>query len=266
MEIFPSIGRRCNNGWGWYKTTPPTSTMEQLNTNNKTILGITAHPDDHVCYAGTILKLQKQGYSYVEVVLSDAEESGMIKDGERVVAVEKSEQLNIRWNHEFALARKLLDIKEVHRMKLPNLGIEYSKESVMSLMEIVRRVRPEIALIHHPEDYMSDHIQASYLSLEALKVSSYSFRLDLGKNHRTPRVYYFEGVSPIDADVLVDITEEFSQKIEVLEVYGSQFGDRAHQLIDGTTAYRGYPRRVKHAEAFEIPKNYPQWEIGEMYD
>jgi len=224
----------------------------------KYVLGITAHPDDHISYAGTVFKLKKQGYSYAEVVLSDAEESGMVKDGQRIVTVDKEEQLSVRGN-EFDNAVELMGINPVFRLGLPNLGVEYTKENALTLLKIIREVRPEIALIHHPTDYMHDHIAASYLSLEALKISAYSFRLDLGANWRTPCVLYFEGVSPIDADVLVDITAEYDKKLELLKIYGSQFEDRSFRLTQGTALYRGYPRRTDYAEAFEIPKNYPLW-------
>lgn len=229
--------------------------------NKKYILGITAHPDDHVSFAGTVLKLAKLGYAYAEIVLSDAEESGMVKRGKRLTQVNKVEQLDVRWNTEFAQARELLMIDKVYRLRLPNIGIQYSKSSALKIMRIVRALRPQIVFIHHPTDYMSDHIQASYLSLEAVKIAAYSFRLDLGKNWRTPTVLYFEGVNPIDANVLVDITDEYDQKLRVLQAYGSQFGDRSFQLIEGAAKYRGYARRTKYAEAFEVPQNYPMWEV-----
>ncbi|MCA9391692.1 PIG-L family deacetylase [candidate division WWE3 bacterium] len=231
---------------------------------NKTkyILGITAHPDDHISFAGTVIKLGKMGYSYAEIVLSDAEESGMVKGGQRLVRVDKREHLDVRWNTEFAEAARILNIKSLYRLGLPNIGIEYSKNTALTIMQIVRSVRPEIAFVHHPSDYMSDHIQAAYVSLEAIKLAAYSFRLDLGNNWRTPVVLHFEGVNPIDAQVLVDISAEFEEKLKVLHAYGSQFGDRSFQLTEGAAKYRGYARRTALAEAFEIPKNYPMWEIG----
>ncbi|PIT93067.1 MAG: hypothetical protein COU06_01905 [Candidatus Harrisonbacteria bacterium CG10_big_fil_rev_8_21_14_0_10_38_8] len=226
----------------------------------KYILGITAHPDDHISFAGTVLKLQKQGYRYAEIVLSRAEESGMIKEGERLISVDKKDQEEKR-SKEFSSAVRLLKIDPVYQLDLPNIGVSYEKETALELMRIIRALQPEMLFIHHPDDYMNDHIQASYLGLEAAKIASYSFRLDLGKNWRTPKVLYFEGVNPINAEVLVDITDEYNQKLEILKIYGSQFDDRGFQLVEGTSRYRGYPRRTQRAEAFEVPKNYPLWEI-----
>lgn len=232
------------------------SNQEKLIKINKAVLAITAHPDDHVSIAGTILKLRDKGYKFYEVVLSDAEESGMIKGGKRVVKVNKKEHLGIR-KKEFEKASKILGTEKVFRLHLENLNIQYSKESLFKLIKIIREIRPEIAFIHHPKDYMHDHVAASYLSLEALKTASYSFALHLGKNFRVPTVLYFEGVNPINPDVLVDITDYFDKKMEIAKIYGSQMGSRSFQLLESTASFRGYFARVKYAEAFEVPENFP---------
>ena len=227
-----------------------------LSKVNKAILGITAHPDDHVSFAGTIPKLRDKGYKFYEVVLSDAEESGMIKNGKRVVKVDKQEQLEVR-KKEFTRASKILGTEKVFRLNLENLNIQYSKKSLFKLMKIIREIRPEIAFIHHPKDYMHDHVAASYLSLEALKTASYSFALHLGENFRVPMVLQFEGVNPINPDVLVDITDYFDKKMEVAKIYGSQMGSRSYQLVESAASFRGYFARAKYAEAFEVPENFP---------
>lgn len=232
------------------------SEQEKLAKINKVILAITAHPDDHISFAGTILKLRNKGYKFYEVVLSDAEESGMIKASKRVVKVDKKEQLKVR-QKEFEKASKILGAEKVFKLHLENLNIQYSKESLFALMKIIREIRPEIAFIHHPKDYMHDHMAASYLSLEALRTASYSFVLHLGKNFRVPIALYFEGVNPINPDVLVNITDYFDKKMEIAKVYGSQMGSRSFQLMESAASFRGYFARVKYAEGFEVPENYP---------
>ncbi|MBM4402628.1 MAG: PIG-L family deacetylase [Candidatus Cloacimonetes bacterium] len=230
--------------------------VNDLSKINKAILAITAHPDDHISFAGTVLKLKDKGYKFYEVVLSDGEEAGIIKRGKRMVKVDKREQLKVR-KKEFEKASKILGTEKVFRLHLANLNIQYSKESLFKLMKIIREIRPEIAFIHHPKDYMHDHIAASYLSLEALKTASYSFALNLGQNFRVPMVFLFEGVNPINPDVLVDISDYFDKKMELAKVYGSQMGSRSFQLMESAASFRGYFARVKYAEAFEVPENYP---------
>lgn len=230
------------------------------NTNsNRNILAITAHPDDHISFAGTVFKLQEKGFTYNEVVLSEAEESGMIKEGKRLIKVDKQEQLEKR-RQEFERASRLLQIREVFRLELPNFGIDYSKETMLRLVEIIRKIRPEICLIHSEKDYMRDHEKAYELSLEALRIVAISARLDLGKNFRVPQVLCFEGVAPIVPDLLVDITRYFDRKLELLKVYDSQMDSRSWQLSKSQAELRGYGRRTQYAEGFETTKKLPLYQ------
>lgn len=230
--------------------------------NNRNILAITAHPDDHISFAGTVFRLQEKGFTYNEVVLSEAEESGMVKEGKRIVGVDQQEQLKKR-GQEFEQASNLLRTKEVFRLKLPNFGVDYSKETLLRLVGIIRKLRPDICLIHSEKDYMRDHEKAHELSLEALRIAAISARLDLGKNFRVSQVLCFEGVTPIVPDVLVDISDVFDRKLELLQIYESQVDSRAWQLTQSQTQLQGYGRRTRFAEAFEITKKFPLYQDWE---
>lgn len=225
----------------------------------KNILSITAHPDDHVSFAGTVFELQKQGFDYYEVVLSEAEESGMVKNGRRLTKVNQPEQLKKR-RQEFKKASQLLGTHQAFQLKLPNLDIGYSKKAMLKLVKIIREVRPEICLIHGKTDYMRDHEQAHILALEALRIAAISARLDLGKNFRVPQVLCFEGVAPIVPDVLIDITDVYDKKLKLLKVYESQVDSRSWQLTKALAELRGYGRRTKFAEAFEVTKKFPTFQ------
>lgn len=232
--------------------------MEQT----KNLLAITAHPDDHISFAGTVFKLQEKGFTYNEVVLSEAEESGMVKEGKRIVEVDQQEQLKKR-GQEFGQASNLLRTKEVFRLKLPNFGIDYSKETLLRLVEIIRKLRPDTCLIHSEKDYMRDHEKTHELSLEALRIAAISARLNLGKNFRVPCVLCFEGVAPIIPDVLVDITDYFDRKLKLLRIYDSQVDSRVRQLTQSQAQLRGYGRRTRFAEGFEITKKFPLYQNWE---
>ena len=229
---------------------------------NKRVLSIVAHPDDHICFAGTVLKLRKRGYDYFEIVLSDAEESGMInKKGKRKKKVNKEEHLRERFL-EFKKASKILGTKEVFRMKLENLNVKYNKKVHFKLIKTIRSIRPDIAIIHHRKDYILDHVEANRIAIEALRGASYKYALHLGKWFKVPCVFEFEGVCDIEPDILIDVTDFYNLKDKILGLYTCQMkeGEWEFQLFKSVPLHRGarfQKDKPTYAEAFEIPKELP---------
>lgn len=222
---------------------------------NKNVLIFTPHPDDHISCAGTLFKLKEKGYNIYEILFTNGETGGQIGK----IQVDQDELKEIR-NTEFEKASKLIGTKKYYKLNLPNDDVNYSKELFFRLIEIIREVRPSLAIIPHINDYHRDHKQVSEISYDAIKAADNSFVLHLGDRYRIPVVLYCRGLNPLDnRDLLVDITDQFEKVTELVKIYSTQITPRLKQYTEGVPNLAGYYMRTQYAEEFEIPKNMPMF-------
>ena len=221
----------------------------------KNILIFTPHPDDHISCAGTLFKLIAKGYSLHEVLFTNGETGGQIGK----VNVDKDELKKIR-EGEFEVASKLLGTEESYKLNLPNDNVNYSIDIFFKLIEIIRKVRPELAIIPHSEDYHRDHKQVSQIAYDSLKAADNSFVLNLGQRYRAPVILYCRGLNPLNkVDLLVDTTDTYNLVEELVKVYSTQITPRLKQYTEGVPSLAGYYMRTTYAEEFEIPKHLPMF-------
>jgi LmbE family N-acetylglucosaminyl deacetylase len=221
-------------------------------SNKKTILGITAHPDDHIVFAGTIFKLQDRGYEYSEVVLTDGGEGGLNDESstyEGTKSVRSTELSN---------AQKFLDIKQLYELGYEDLNLQVTKKTIFEIVKIIREVKPDIILGMNKDDIHPDHINASILTAEAARWACKNFRYDLGKPHRCKQVFFAEGTKPISPQFLSDISPYIDKKVDLFKIYVSQAEAADIELLKSQSSIWGYHLRLKgatHAEAFTTESN-----------
>ncbi|MDZ4823727.1 MAG: bacillithiol biosynthesis deacetylase BshB1 [Flavobacteriales bacterium] len=185
--------------------------------NSVDILAIAAHPDDvEIGAGGTIFKSVKQGYS-VAIVDLTCGELGSRGSGE------------IRMKEATAAAQKL---GLVHRecLHLADGFFRDDRESMIKVIEAIRRLRPRIVITNTLQDRHPDHGRAAKLVTEACFYSGLrkiETVLDGAKQEawRPQVVYYFVQDYYHEPDFVVDVSEYWEQKIEVLNCYSSQFFD-----------------------------------------
>lgn len=222
---------------------------------SKNILIFTPHPDDHISCAGTLFKLVQKGYFLYEVLFTNGETGGQIGK----INVNKKELKKIRQD-EFALASKLLKTKKHYKLNLPNDNVNYSEDTFFKLIEIIRKVRPALAIIPHYEDYHRDHKQVSQISYDSIKAADNSFVLHLGERYRIPVVLYCRGLNPLNkVDLLVDTTDTYGLVSDLVKIYSTQITPRLKQYTQGVPSLAGYYMRTIYAEEFEIPKHLPMF-------
>ena len=185
------------------------------------ILAIGTHPDDvELCCGGTVIKLVKQGHRVGVLDLTGGE-------------------LGTRGNSEIrsqeaAHAATILGVAVRENLLLPDGNIENSSENRMKLIRVIRRYRPDVLLIPHAVDRHPDHEHAHCLSRESwfyAGLEKIETTLDGEKQEPyRPRAYYhymhwFEFVPSF----IVDISDEYDQRMEVMKAYKSQFYDPKSQ-------------------------------------
>lgn len=208
----------------------------------KNILVITAHADDHLACAGTLFKLKDKGYSIYELILTSSGEGRDYRKPKVGISVEKMRDT------EFSAASKFLGTKQVFKLNQEDLNLQYSKELMLKVVQTIRVVKPEIGITHNPYDWHPDHVAAAKIAGEAFKIAGTGVWPELGENYRTPIVLQAEGMLPIVADVLVDITDYAAKKRELFALYESQANPKLVAFTEGLGSVRGY--QLRRPESF----------------
>ena len=181
------------------------------------ILAIGAHPDDiELGAAGTLIKHVNMGCSVGMLDLTRGEL------GTRGNADLRGKEAELAKNYISASFRDNLGLKDGF--------IEEDEQSVKLLVQKIRLYRPKIILCNAVRDRHPDHGVAASLVLKALfsaglpKIET----LHNGKSQKPFRpkaVYHYIQDRWIDPDFVVDVTEEFEDKMNAVMCFKSQFYD-----------------------------------------
>ena len=181
------------------------------------ILAIGAHPDDiELGAAGTLIKHVNMGSSVGMLDLTRGEL------GTRGNADLRSKEAELAKNYISASFRDNLGLMDGF--------IQEDEQSVKLLVQKIRLYRPKIILCNAVRDRHPDHGVAASLVLKAVfsaglpKIET----LHNGKSQKPFRpnaVYHYIQDRWIDPDFVVDVTEEFEDKMNAVMCFKSQFYD-----------------------------------------
>ena len=225
---------------------------------NKRLLIISAHADDNIACAGTVFKLKENfGFVPYEIVLTNSALGQNFKS-----AKELSESVNVNTrSKELIKASKFLGIEKSFQLNQEDLGLSYSKELVLKLVKVIRIVKPNIVFLHNSYDAHPDHKIAYKLGLDSIKISAMGVKKETyGKPFRVPLVLCCEGMLPIEAQILVDISKFLKKKTKLFKIYQSQASPKAIGFEEGLAKVRGYhlkKDRALFAEAFTLQNEFP---------
>jgi N-acetylglucosamine malate deacetylase 1 len=216
------------------------------------LLAIAAHRDDvELTCGGALIKAAKQGYHTAILDLTQGEMG--TRGSAQIRAAEASR------------AAEILGVTARENLDLPDAGIVNDLATREKLVRAIRRYRPRIVIApafhggRHP-----DHLTTAQLVRDA------SFVAGLGKfapdapKHRPHKVlhamsYRQDFVKPT---FVLDISEEFEQKMNAVRCYESQFeeatqagevyptGASLYEVITHHAAYYGALIRCRYGEPF----------------
>jgi bacillithiol biosynthesis deacetylase BshB1 len=173
-------------------------------------LAFGAHPDDvELTCAGTLIKLNKKGYSTGVVALTQGElgTRGDIKIRAR----------------EFAAAAEIMNVKVHQILNLPDGNLTSSWEQKLAVITAIRSFKPGIVLAPYWEDRHPDHERASELVREASFLSGLA-KIDTGQEvHRPNRVLFYPNRYEFKPSFVVDVSEVHHLKMQAIQAYESQF-------------------------------------------
>jgi LmbE family N-acetylglucosaminyl deacetylase len=216
-----------------------------MTMNEKRVLVISAHADDDLMCAGTLFKLKDKGYELFEIVLTDSSEGQSYTSGFKKASTEAIDNRQNALVREVELnaAAKFLGISKLYKFKEPDLGLMYSKELMLKVVQVVREVKPQIGIIMNQFDFHIDHREAAKIGSEAFKWAPTGVRPDLGEPAKVPVVLSAEGMLPVAANVLVDTSAYVDKKLELFQKYESQASPKAIKFDRSLGFVRGYQLR-----------------------
>jgi LmbE family N-acetylglucosaminyl deacetylase len=214
---------------------------------NKNIILFTAHPDDHLLCAGTLMKLADNGYYIIEVVFTSGEKS--VWYGKEKF---KKEDLKKQRMKEWILARKFIGIKEGIGLGLKDSEFTRDLKTVHLVMKIIRKYKPVLVITHYYQDYHRDHNEVSKIVTEAIDRAGWGISKELGEPHKTPLFLYMDGEYLNRGDILVDVSDCLERIKKLMDIYSSQMSEKMKNLLLSIITYRGFFMRTKAAESFEL--------------
>ncbi|UFJ43270.1 bacillithiol biosynthesis deacetylase BshB1 [Brevibacillus humidisoli] len=200
------------------------------------ILAFGAHPDDvEIGAAGVLLRARKEGK---QVGIADLTYAELSSNG----TVERRQE-------EAAAASRLLGLALRTNFGLPDRGLESSRQLAHDLIvDLIRQTRPKVVLAPYWQDRHPDHESVSRLVREAVfsaGVHKYRGQQELPA-YRPEHVYYYFINTTTAPSFIVDISDIYIEKTEVLRCYKSQF-EREDGSVS-TPLNNGYLEQVEARE------------------
>jgi len=181
------------------------------------ILAFGAHPDDvELTSGGTLLRHVAEGRSVAIVDLTRGEL------GTRGTPETRHEEAQAAARMLRAVARENLDLGDGFFVN--------DKTSQLRVVEMVRKYRPQVVLANSMSDRHPDHGRAAELETAACFLAGLSkieTSLDGKKQEawRPKAIYHYAQHDLFKASVIIDISDYFEKKLELVKCFKSQFHD-----------------------------------------
>ena len=227
-----------------------------------------AHPDDAEIFAcGVLALLQRKGWDVHIASMTPGDCGSREYSASEVSRIRRQEGAN---------AAALIDAT-YHCLDQRDLRIFYDNPTVMTAVELLRTVRPNLVLTHPPSDYMLDHEMTSRVARAACFAAS-APNYDTGRRpfadptEHIPHLYYASPASGINLfgepaafSVFIDTTSVIDVKAEMLARHESQriWLQQQHGMDHYIEEMRHWSREmgkrigVEHAEGFRQHMGHP---------
>ena len=224
---------------------------------NVDILVIMAHPDDaELCCSGTILASINQGLTVGLVDLTRGE-----------LGTRGDEQIRLL---ESKNSSDLLELKFRDNLEFRDGFISDTENYINEIIKKIRKYSPKIIITNSKKDRHPDHENTSKIVKKACFLSGlvkYKTKLN-NKNqqpHRPKLILYSIQNDYIEPDIIIDVSNFFSKKMESVKCFKSQFYDPESSepnsfisslefldFIESRSIEMGHKIGTKHGEGFTL--------------
>jgi bacillithiol biosynthesis deacetylase BshB1 len=173
------------------------------------ILATGAHPDDvEIGAGGSLIKAARNGSVTAAVSLTRGE---MATRGTVEIRAE-----------EFTRSSAVMGLSAHETLSLPDGRLSNDEASRMEVVRVIRKYKPDVVLLHYPEDRHPDHCAASRIVEQASFLSGLA-KLDTGQEpHRPSRLIYYMHTWEFTPSFVIDISETMEDKQRAIRCYESQ--------------------------------------------
>ncbi len=182
---------------------------------NLDILVFAAHPDDaELSMGGTISKFTSQNLK-----------AGIIDLTRGEFGTRGSVEIRQKEAFQAAIALRVT-VRE--NLNIPDGNIELSKENLMRVVMAIRKYKPKILFAPYFSDRHPDHIDVSKLVKKAMfttglaKVKTFDKEV-AQEAYRPAKLYYYMQTYTFEPTFIVDISDDFENKMKAVKTYQSQF-------------------------------------------
>jgi LmbE family N-acetylglucosaminyl deacetylase len=223
------------------------------------VLAVGAHPDDlEIWCGGTLARYVHRGDEVIMCVCTNGDKGSYDTPSARLAEIRMAE----------ARASAQVLGAECVLLGMPDGGVLRTEPQRALFTDLLRRTRPDVVLTHPPNDYMSDHVNASLNVWDAsFWCSAPLFLTEHEALAHMPAVYYTDAVAGVNSEPTdyVDITDFWDTKVRMLLCHESQRRWLAeHDQIDYVdfmsvvARFRGIQCGVRYAEAFRAERAWPR--------
>jgi LmbE family N-acetylglucosaminyl deacetylase len=194
------------------------------------VLALGAHPDDieYGC-GGMLTKYAQRGHDVYLWIASNGDRGG---DG----ALRLEEQAD---------SALVMGAREVLWGDYQDTEIPLTRELIVRLESIIRKIDPRMIFVHYPDDTHQDHRNLAQSTLSAMRY--------------VPNFLFYEGPTTqnFTPNCFTDIEKVLDKKLACLEAHRSQVAKTniedltILELARSSANFRGIQARVKYAEAFQ---------------
>ncbi len=217
------------------------------------LLAVVAHPDDaELTCGGTLIRAAKQGHRTGVIDLTAGEM------GSRGTATLRAE--------EASRAQHILGLTMRETLGLPDAAIVNTPPARLALARVLRRLQPHIVIAPAPAPYgrHPDHRAAAELIRDAVYLSGLRKLDDDSAPFRPHKVVHAIAYREdyLKPTFVVDISDEFEDKMAAIRCYASQFddavqagevypnGETLYEIVRHQAAHYGSLIRSRYGEPF----------------
>lgn len=172
------------------------------------VLAIGAHPDDvEICCGGTLVQMARAGRRTGVLHLTSGEAGTRGTPAERRL--------------EAARAAEILGVHELEFLALGDGALRSGPEEEDQVIEVLRRLRPELVLGPATVDRHPDH-ERSYRLVAAACFYAGLARRGSGSPHRPAALFTYMQNDSFEPSFVVDVTSAWEIKMKALDAYGTQ--------------------------------------------
>lgn len=216
------------------------------------VLAISAHPDDlEICCGGTIARFAQAGHQVTMCNVATGSRGSFEHSMEEIAAIRLAEA---------QAGARILGAEHI-TAGIPDTEVNSrDPEQQRILVELIRKVRPDVILTHSDNDYMIDHRETSRLVEDSSFIASVPlYETESPAIDEVPALFHFDNAAALDftPTEYVDITDVLELKLQALGEHKSQItwleGHDSSNVIESTrntALLRGYQCGVTAAEGF----------------